>query len=200
MVESALADVQEVRASAAAHREAGHRIEVVALATPEALSQLGILDRFLSEAIDGGGRYVSWENHDTCATGMLRTLAVVEAEQLADRITVVRRDGTVLYTNELTGDGTWRARAAAERAVAGERSRPWTARETALFRQELAAADRRLHRELVGEDRRLAVQRDSERASALAEPVRRSPRRGVRRPAWTTTSCPPANTGGSSTS
>ncbi|MGW6513227.1 zeta toxin family protein [Streptomyces niveus] len=79
----------------------------------------------------------------------------------------------MLYANELTGHGTWRARPAAERAVGSERSRPWTARETALFRRELAAADRRLHRELVVEDRRLAVQRDSERAAALAEPVRR---------------------------
>ncbi|WP_333739242.1 zeta toxin family protein [Streptomyces sp. IBSBF 2806] len=43
---------------------------------------------FLSEALTGGGRYVSWENHDTCAQQMLQTLAIIEAEQLADRITV----------------------------------------------------------------------------------------------------------------
>lgn len=172
VVESALADPAEFRTSAAAYRQAGSRIEVVAVATPEALSQLGILDRFLSEAIDGGGRYVSWENHDACAKQMLATLAVIEAEQLADRITVVRRDGTVLYDNELA-DGTWRRRPAAEKAVAYERSRPWTARETAVFRRELARTDQRLHRELHCEDRRLAVQRDAERAAALAEPVRR---------------------------
>ncbi|MFD3485010.1 zeta toxin family protein [Streptomyces sp. NPDC058665] len=172
VVESALADAGDFRISAAAYRQAGHRIEVVAVATPEALSQLGILDRFLSGAVDGGGRYVSWENHDTCARGMLATLAVIEAEYLADRITVVRRDGTVLYVNEVV-DGAWRRRAAADRAVTWERSRPWTARETAVFRRELASTDRRVHRELVCEDRRLAVQRDTERAAALAEPVRR---------------------------
>lgn len=68
---------------------------------------------------------------------------------------------------------------AADRAVSYERSRPWTGRETAAFRRELAVADRRVHRELVCEDRRLAVQRDTERAAALAEPVRRiaQPRR-----------------------
>lgn len=178
VVESALADAGDFRTSAAAYRRAGHRIEVVAVATAEALSQLGIVDRFLTEAVDGGGRYVSWENHDSCAGGMLATLAVIEAEQLADRITVVRRDGTVLYDNEVT-DGTWRRRPAADRAVSYERSRPWTARETAVFRRELAVADRRVHRELPCEDRRLAVQRDTERAAALAEPVRRiaQPRR-----------------------
>lgn len=109
VVESALADIEEFRTSGAAYRRASHRIEVVAVATPEALSQLGILDRFLSEAIAGCGRYVSWENHDACARKMLATLAAVEAERLADRITVVRRDGAVLYDNELV-DGSWRRR------------------------------------------------------------------------------------------
>ncbi|MGK5643399.1 zeta toxin family protein, partial [Streptomyces sp. URMC 126] len=86
---------EEWRTSSSAYRRAGHRVEVVAVATPEAWSQLGLVDRFLSEAITGGGRYVSWENHDACAQQMLQTLAVIETEQLADRITVVRRDSTV---------------------------------------------------------------------------------------------------------
>ncbi|MEV0449871.1 zeta toxin family protein [Streptomyces sp. NPDC050600] len=178
VVESALADAGEFRLSSAAYRSSCHRIEVVAVAAAEAWSQLGVLDRFLCEAIEGAGRYVSWENHDTCAQQMLATLAVVEAEQLADRITVVRRDGTVLYDNELTG-GVWRRRPAADKAVAYERSRPWSAQETAVFRRDLARTDQRLHRELPCEDRRLAVQRDAERAAALAEPVRRvaQPRR-----------------------
>ncbi|NJP82512.1 AAA family ATPase, partial [Streptomyces sp. AA8] len=177
VVESALADAEEFRQSSAAYRQARYRLEVVAVATPEALSQLGILDRFLSEAVSGG-RWVSWENHDDCAQRMLATLAVIEAEQLAERITVVRRDGTVLYDNELVA-GAWRRRPAADRAVIHERLRPWSARETAVFRRELAHADQRLHRELHCEDRRLAVQRDAERAAALAEPVRRiaQPRR-----------------------
>lgn len=121
---------------------------------------------------------MSWENHDSCARQMLTTLAVIEAEQLADRITVVRHDGTALYDNELV-DGVWRRRPAADRTVAYERSRPWSARETAAFRRDLARTDQRLHRDLGCEDRRLAVQRDVERAAALAEPVRRiaQPRR-----------------------
>lgn len=174
VVESALADPDDFRASSRAYRAAGHRIEVVVLAVSEALSQLGIVDRFLTEAADGGGRYVSWENHDTCAKGLLATLAVIEAEQLADRVTVVRRDGTALYTNELTPQGTWRRCPAAERVVRAERTRPWTAPETAVFRRALARTDRRVHTELAEEDRRLAVQRDSERAAAWSEPVRRT--------------------------
>ncbi|MFI9255268.1 hypothetical protein [Streptomyces sp. NPDC053069] len=103
------------------------------------------------------------ENHDTCAKGLLATLAVIETEQLADRVTVVRRDGSALYTNELTPGGGWRRRPAAERVVRAERARPWTASETAVFRRDLARTDRRVHTEVAGEDRRLAVQRDSHR-------------------------------------
>ncbi|MCZ0983739.1 zeta toxin family protein [Streptomyces diastatochromogenes] len=174
VVESALADAHEFRASSMAYRRSSHRIEIVALATAEAWSQLGILDRFLTE----GRRYVSWENHDTCAAGMLATLTVVEAEQLADRITVVTREGTVLYDNELV-DGTWRRRTGAGKAVARGRALPWSARETAAFHRGIAAAEVRVHRDVADEDERLAVARDASRAAALAEPVRRiaQPRR-----------------------
>ncbi|MGA5069190.1 zeta toxin family protein [Streptomyces exfoliatus] len=174
VVESALADPHEFRLSSMAYRRSRHRIEIVALATAEAWSQLGILDRFLTE----GRRYVSWENHDTCVTGMLTVLAVIEAEQLADRITVVTRDGTVLYDNELV-DGAWRRRTGADQAVARGRALPWSARETAAFHRGIAAAEVRLHRDVADEDERLAVARDAGRAAALAEPVRRiaQPRR-----------------------
>jgi hypothetical protein len=187
VVESALADPDDFRASSAAYRSSQHRIEVVALATPEAWSQLGILDRFLTEAADGaGGRFVSWANHDTCAKNMLTTLAAIEAEQLADRITVVTRDGTALYDNEFV-DGAWRRRPAADKAVTRGRSRAWTARETAAFHHDIARAEVRVHRDVPGEDERLAVVRDARRAAALAEPVRRiaqprRPRTGRRLP------------------
>ncbi|MFI8251973.1 zeta toxin family protein [Streptomyces filamentosus] len=74
VAESALADLDEFRGSSAAYRRSRHRIEIVALATAEAWSRLGILDRFLTE----GRRYVAWENHDTCATRMLTVLAAAE--------------------------------------------------------------------------------------------------------------------------
>ena len=174
VVETALADAGAFRASAAAYRRAGFHLEVVALAVPEALSQLGVLQRFVDQAVDGGGpRYVSWENHDGCARDMLHALQVVEDERLADRVLVVRRGAELLYDNELV-DGAWRRPPGAAGMVAAERTRPWTARETARFRADLAEVDRRLHRELVDTDRRLAVVRDSERAAALAEPVRRT--------------------------
>ncbi|GHH55395.1 zeta toxin family protein [Streptomyces candidus] len=173
VIETALAEVEELRAAAAAARQDGARLELVAVAAPLALSQAGILDRFLDGAMEGsGGRYVSWDNHDTCAQRLLENLAVVEEEQLVGRVTVVRRDGAVLYDNSLTG-GTWRRRPGAARAVVAERERPWTARETGQFLSGLARTERRVHTAGIPEDSRLAVQRDVARAAALAEPLRR---------------------------
>ncbi|MFI6587448.1 zeta toxin family protein [Embleya sp. NPDC050493] len=173
VVETSLADVDAFRADAAAYRWAGYRVEVLALATPEALSQLGILDRYVTGAVDGAGRFVSWANHDACARALPESLAAIEAECLADRVTVVRRDASVVYANEAGPDGEWVHPTGAGAAVIAERARPWTAPETMRFREDLAGTDRRLHREPLDEDHRLAVQRDTDRAAALAEPVRR---------------------------
>lgn len=173
VVETALADPDEFRTEALAYRQARFRIEVVALATSEALSQLGVLDRYVEQVhAAGAGRYVSWENHDACAKAMIQALAVIEAEHLADRVTVVRRGTEVLYGNELVS-GVWRRPPASDKAVTAERLRPWTARETAQFRRELSRTEQRVHHDRVPAERRLAVRGDAERAFALSEPVRR---------------------------
>ncbi|WP_301129026.1 zeta toxin family protein [Streptomyces cacaoi] len=173
VVETALADVDEFRRDALAYGQAGARRELVVLAVPEAVSQLGVLERFVAGAVEGGGRYVSWANHDACAAGLLPAVEIVDAERLVERVTVLRRDGAVLYANELGPDGAWLRPPATREAVVRERARPWSARETAEVNRRVAVCDRRLHCELRGEDERLAVQRDSERVAALAEPVRR---------------------------
>ncbi|MCJ0875253.1 zeta toxin family protein [Streptomyces sp. AP-93] len=184
VVETPLADPEVFRGSAAAYRQAGYRIEVVALAVPEAVSQLGVLDRYLRLAVAGRARYVSWENHDRCAAGLVASLEACEAERLADRVVVVGRNaavGPALYDSGAVSSE--HGPAGAGQAVVAERARPWSAVETGLFRRRLAEADRRAHRTAPGghvpEDWGLAVQRDAERAAALAEPVRRvaQPRR-----------------------
>ncbi|MEV5982808.1 zeta toxin family protein [Streptomyces sp. NPDC052114] len=177
VVETPLPAPKAFQASAAAYRRDGYRVEVVALAVPEAVSQLGVLDRYLRLAAEGRARYVAWDNHDACAAALVDTLTVIEAERLADKVVVVRRApdavAEVVYSNELDR-GQWRHPAKAAQAVLTERSRPWSARETGLFRRQLADADRRAHDARLPEDWSLAVRRDAERAAALAEPVRRT--------------------------
>ncbi|GAA2984680.1 zeta toxin family protein [Streptomyces lactacystinicus] len=178
VVEAALGRPEEFLAEIAAYRRAGYRVEVVALAVPEALSQLGVLDRYLHLALEGRARYVGWDNHDACAAALPTALAAVEAGRLADRVFVVRRGTeTVLesvYVNELDADGRWVRPARAARAVAAERTRPWDAVTTGRFRRQLAACERRANDPQLPGDWALAVGRDAERAAALAEPVRRT--------------------------
>jgi energy-coupling factor transporter ATP-binding protein EcfA2 len=174
VVEEALADPAGWLASVAAYRAAGYRTEVVALAVPEAVSQLGVLDRYLRLAEEGRARYVGWDNHDACAAALPVALADVEAGHLVDRVLVVRRGGEVLYANELAPEGCWRRPAAAREALLAERLRPWDAAETGAFRRQLADADRRAHRPGLPEDWSLAVRRNAERAAAFAEPLRRT--------------------------
>ncbi|MFC9498407.1 zeta toxin family protein [Streptomyces sp. NPDC056982] len=174
VVETPRADPDEVRVTAQAYRMAGYRVEVVALATAQAVTQLSVLDRYLAQVSENGaGRYVSWENHDQCVRNLTPFLEVIEAEQLVERVTVVRRDLQVLYHNELTEDGSWRSSPAAPQALIAERDRPWTAPETWSFRRQLAGTQEQLHPSAITSERRLAVAGGLERAAALSEPVRR---------------------------
>jgi len=178
VVEAALANLQDFLAEAAAYRREGYGVEIVALAVHEALSQLGILERYLRLAQEGRARYVSWDNHDACAAALVEALTVVEAGHLADRVTVVRRSAQTafesVYANELGADGRWIRPAGAAGAVLTERGRPWDAATTGRFRRQLTAADRRLDSLPMPKDWALAVRRDAERAAASAEPVRRN--------------------------
>ncbi|MEW2623588.1 zeta toxin family protein [Streptomyces sp. NPDC048106] len=90
VVEEALADPAGWLARLAAYRTASYRIEVVALAVPEAVSQLGVLDRYLRLAEEGRARYVGWDNHDACAAALPAVLTDLEAGRLADKVVVVR--------------------------------------------------------------------------------------------------------------
>lgn len=168
---------------------------------PEAVSQLGVLDRYLRLAEEGRARYVGWDNHDACAAALPIALADIEAGHLADRIVVVRRVGEVLYANELAPEGHWRHPAGAREVLLAERLRPWNAPETGVFRRQLADADRRAHDPRLPEDWALAVRRDGERGAPQPWPSRCVvPRRpAARRPASTTTGSPPRSTASSST-
>ncbi|MFC1405762.1 MULTISPECIES: zeta toxin family protein [Streptacidiphilus] len=177
VVEAPLGRPQQFLEEIDAYRRAGYRVEIVALAVPEALSALGVLDRYLRLAEQGRPRFVSWDNHDACAAALPAALNVVEADGLAERITVVRRSTRTaleaVYDNEVGPDGRWTRPAGAAKAVLAERRRPWDAAQTSRFRRDLAAAERRVSDPRLPEDWGLAVRRDAEHAAALAEPLRR---------------------------
>lgn len=173
VIETVLTDPDEFRIVSRAFRTADHRLEVVVLAVPEAISQLGVVDRYVRQVhAVRAGRYVSWENHDTCVTGLLATLQVIEDERLVDRITVFRRGMEVLYHNEVVA-GAWRWPSAAAQVVTSEHVKRWSAQQTWRFRRELSATEGRLGDLRVSAEQRLAVHGGVERVFALSEPVRR---------------------------
>jgi pantothenate kinase-related protein Tda10 len=166
VVEIPVVDPEQARA----YRDAGYRVEVVVVAEAEAVTQLSVLERYLAQvAEDGAGRYVSWDNHDQCVRRLPQSLEVIETEQLADRVMVIRRDLQVLYDNEPSGSSP----AGAHRALHAARTRPWTAPETWRFRRQVNGLAQQLHPAASTPERRLAVAGGLERAAAMAEPVRR---------------------------
>ncbi|MFI1734976.1 zeta toxin family protein [Streptomyces acidicola] len=170
VVETPVVDPEQARA----YREAGCHVEVVVVAEADAVTQLSVLERYLAQvAEDGAGRYVSWDNHDQCVRRLPQSLEVIEAEQLADRVMVVRRDLQVLYDSGPIAHGAGPSRAGAHQVLKAARARPWTAPETWRFRRQVRALEEQLHPSVSAPERRLAVAGGLERALALAEPVRR---------------------------
>lgn len=173
VVETPPADPEQARA----YRAAGYRVEVVVLAEAEAVTQLSVLERYLAQvAEDGAGRYVSWENQDQVLRRLLRSVEVIEAERLADRVMVVRRDLQVLYDSGAGTGEVGPSSAGARQALTAAQTRPWTAPETWRFRRQVRALEQQLHPSVSTPERRLMVAGGLERTFALAEPVRRTAR------------------------
>jgi UDP-N-acetylglucosamine kinase len=131
VMESAMRDPRDFEEPARRFRADGYQVEVVIVAVHESLSRLGALDRYLQQVHDSGrGRIIDPQIHDACYRGVLRSADAIDAERLADRVFVVRRDGHLVYANQLGSDGHWQQPAATRAAIDSERNRPWTEQET----------------------------------------------------------------------
>jgi energy-coupling factor transporter ATP-binding protein EcfA2 len=172
-------DGRGVAAHLRAYRQAGFRMEVMVMAVPAAMSNQGIVARYLEEVADQGhGRLSVQANADQAYVGVLDLADLIDREHLADYVGVFRRgESEPRYRNSLDAEGMWTAEPALRAAVERERERPWTAQETADFLR----IHRRLRAELSGQwtarlDQILAqawphLDRQQERAR-LQEPAR----------------------------
>lgn len=112
---------------------AGYTVEARVLAVPERWSLLAVLQRYEAQKLDRGyGRMTAPESHAAAYLAVPLTLAMVEREQLADRVAVLKRGGEVLYRNERV-DGKWQRPPGGQAAVENERARPWTPAERADY-------------------------------------------------------------------
>ena len=170
VIETALADPEEARTAVGAYRYAGHRVELAVLAVPEALSSLAVLHRYLQQVrATGAGRYVSAQNHDHCSRTLPEALRVIEAERLANLVTVIGANG-IRYLNRLTPNGSWSRPPRAAQAVSAERTRPWTVTETRRFRDTVARVGD-IARTTPGATRRTAVAQDIRHSLRWAAPL-----------------------------
>lgn len=128
-------DGHAVAAHLRAYRQAGFRVEVMILAVPAAMSNQGIISRYLEQLADQGhGRLSVQANADQAYTGVLDLADRIDSEQFAHYVGVFRRgESQPRYGNTLNAEGNWTAVPALREAIKRERERPWTPEETADF-------------------------------------------------------------------
>jgi hypothetical protein len=114
-------------------RQAGYEIDARALAVNERMSWQGVMQRYEAQKQDrGAGRMTAPHSHRDAYNGMPETLERIERERLADRVTVYRRGGQAIYSNELQ-EGQWKAEPMARQVLEAERARPMTLQERQAY-------------------------------------------------------------------
>jgi len=135
IIEGTMRDSNMVVATMKGFREAGYQIDTRVLAVNFQLSEQGIYQRYENQKADrGGGRMTTPEAHQAAYDGLPVTVARIEAEKLADRLTIYRRGVVSIYENELR-DGAWLHPPQAAAVIETERTRPMTAEETEAYRE-----------------------------------------------------------------
>ena len=138
VIEGTMRSDSAVAATMESLRAAGYEIDARALAVNFRLSEQGILQRYEGQKADRGiGRMTTPEAHKAAYDGMLVTLERIERDTLADRVTLYRRGGEAIYTNELK-NGRWVREPQARAQVEAERARPLTPEQAHQFVQGYA--------------------------------------------------------------
>ncbi len=122
-------------------RDAGFRVEVMALGVAEAMSNLGILSRYNEQLKDRGhGRLPVQANADASYRGIPELADLIDAGRLAEQVGVYRRgESKARYRNGLDEHGEWVDPPAFRAGLERERMRLWTDEESADFlRTQLA--------------------------------------------------------------
>lgn len=128
LLEGTFRDPAMVTGTAARFAEAGYRVEVVAVATPAAVSRLAAEERFLRARRGEVGRWTPPEAHETALAGSPEVVAALEALPAAARIQVYARDRR-LYDNHRTQAGAWEQEPSAADVLRGEQTRQLTPAE-----------------------------------------------------------------------
>ncbi|MFF4169420.1 zeta toxin family protein [Streptomyces sp. NPDC001744] len=128
-------NAQAVEDKMRAYRQSGARVEGLFMGVPKALSDQGIVNRYVEQLADRGqGRLTVQANADESFAGILDLADRVDRGALVDLASVYRRgEGEPRYTNGLDGSGRWTAPPALRDGIEAERSRPLAAAESKGF-------------------------------------------------------------------
>ncbi|MFF8289080.1 zeta toxin family protein [Streptomyces sp. NPDC016309] len=128
-------NAQAVEDKMRAYRQSGSRIEGLFMGVPKALSDQGILNRYVEQLADRGqGRLTVQANADESFDGTLDLADRVDRSALVDLASVYRRgESKPRYTNSLDSSGQWTAPPALRDGVGPERIRPLAAAESKGF-------------------------------------------------------------------
>lgn len=185
LIENSFHKPDPLLATAAEFADAGYRIEVVALAVPEADSRLGMVDRYLQARQEGQpARWTNNASHDAGYNGVPATVAALERSPLVDRVQVTDRAGEVRYdstpdtanTDPSAADAITRIR---DTAKTPEQAAEWTAAHRGVIARvdELGIGDDPAITPVM--DRLARTARDVRRSSS--RPRRERPERVTRR-------------------
>ena len=129
VIEGTMRDGNKVAETMQSLRGAGYEVDARVLAVNDRLSWQGVMQRYENQKADrGSGRMTALHSHQDAYYGVPVTIERIEREKLADKVTVYRRGGEVIYSNKLRG-GEWQQPSGAREAVENERSRPMTLQE-----------------------------------------------------------------------
>ncbi|MGV7193584.1 zeta toxin family protein [Xanthomonas axonopodis] len=122
--ESTMRQPEVVKRTLADFRSHGYETHAKALAVSPMVSWQGNHIRRESLALSGApSRLATREAHDAGVRGSSATVAMIERERLADRVTVVSRSGDVLYSNEQRA-GQWMKHAQGAEVLQAYRYKP----------------------------------------------------------------------------
>jgi predicted ABC-type ATPase len=122
-------------------RSRGYRTELHVIATQKQQSFAGILDRFdraVANGSVGGAAILKQDEHDDAYVKWPSGVYRAEKSKSFDRIVILRRDGDILYENELVGprrSRRWKDPPRAMEALLAERHRSLTAKEAEAGRE-----------------------------------------------------------------
>lgn len=137
LLEGTFRDPEMVTGTASRFAEAGYRVEVVAVATPAAVSRLSAQQRALAAAYPGIGRWTPPEAHETAVAGSPRVVAALEALPFIIRVRVFSRERLLHDTTSRSVAGAVSAadvlRGEQTRRLAPGEALAWLARYEQVF-------------------------------------------------------------------